>query len=795
MKKNLSNIIKDFLEEVAIFAVKKPYIVFISTFVLLVLAAFAAVNVQMEMGMDLYLDEDSKTLQDWSSLKTDFSKGNAVFILIETDDSFDLYEPENARLISDLYQNIYGAVPDASLVTSFAHPIKAGLGKGKIPDTKEDVIRSVELTQEEHRSNEKVIYNLHPGAQNMPLEENNMAVIQVQYGNINLPDNVSGRLGGFVPPDENEYIRDLIQKEIDDTPISQNANVTITGSPVFESVAFGLMLPEILLLFSVAFAVIVITLFLLTRSTLQKWFHISFPLITVLAAVFIMLGLMGLFGFNFNAIMLGVMPVALGLGIDYALQIQSRYLSERNKGKNILEAAKISARNDGYALLIAFTTTIVGLLSLVVALVPPVRQFGLTAAFSVFASMVLSLTLLISLVTFFDAQKSSVIKNNNARKKFYGLEKYFFNISEYVNKNSSAFIIIFLLIFAFGFFAYLNVETQTDMLDYWPQIQERQDIRDLQNLVAAPNILYVVSQKPNIHFDYNALKKISRFEHALESNELIVTPISPVRAVEMTSQEETIAEINESVLFDRLAVRVGVDRPPVASQPYENHPNQFITQIYVSDLSGVQEREVIDFIDSVGSVELEGMDFYVSGNVVVNRNVIENVTVGLTRTTLVSFIMGLLVLTLLLWSFRDAFVLILGVSAGSVLFAAAGMFLFKIPWNPLTVTTASIILGIGIDYAVHIFERFKEEYGKGKKVKESISVAIANKTRPILASGVTTLFGFGVLAISDFPVLYEFGVAIVLAITGSLILSFFLLPALLTKIYGKNKAPKPYILS
>lgn len=796
--KLLSESIKDALEYLAIHSVKKPLFVFFISAVLAVFAVIGAMNVQMEMGMDLYLDENSGTLQDWSSLKSDFGKGNAVFVVIETNDSFDLYEPQNSRLISDLYLDIYERVPDVSLVTSFAHPIKAGIGRGEIPDTRKDVLRSVELTQKEHRTNEKVIYNLHPGARDGSLEDNNIAVVQIQYGEVNLPDDVEGSLAGFVPPDANDYIRGLVQGVVDVNSISDNAKVTVTGSPVFESVAFGLMLPEILLLFSLAFAVIVLTLFLIIKSSLQKWYQIIFPLGTVLLAVLLMVGSMSVLGFNFNAIMLGVMPVALGLGIDYALQIQSRYLDERRKGRSIDQSAVIASRNDGYALLIAFSTTVIGLLSLLVALVPPVRQFGITAAISVMASMVLSLTLLVSLITYFDVGfKPASYKRDkeSKRKSMSSFDSIFGKLSDLIFDKATLVLSFGALLFLVGIFSYVNVQTQTDMLDYWPQIQERQDIRDLQDMVAAPNILYVVVEHDDIHHDYDALVKISEFEHALESVEFVVTPISPVRAVEMTSEEGTIDELNKSALFERLEKRVSVDRPPVASQPYENHPNQFITQVYVEDVSGDEERQVIDDISAVAGENLGVMGYYVSGNLVVNRNVIENVTAGLTSTTLVSFSIGLVALSFFLWSFKDAFVLIMGVSAGSVLFATTGMLIFGIPWNPLTVTTASIILGIGIDYAVHLFERFKEELNSGSAAKRSLSKAMEAKSIPILASGITTLLGFGVLAFSDFPVLYEFGFAVVFAMLGSLILSFILLPALLSKLYCKPSYPKHYFFS
>ena len=770
------NLIQKTLGKIALFSAKNPNKIFLLSLILFAIALFGASMVQMEMGMDLYLDSNSETLLSWSDLKSTFNKGNTIFVIIESDNNVDLYEPENARLISDLYMSFYDNLDMVSLVTSFVHPVKAGLGMGQIPSTRELVIQSVVETMAEHRTNEQVIFNLHPGARNASLEENNVAIIQVQYGEFILPDYVEDQLFGFLPADKNAYVKEKIEYLISQNELSNKTNITITGPPVFESAAFALMLPEIIFLFSIAFLIIIVTLFIVMKNKLQKNYQVIYPLAVVLLAVFSMVGAMGFLGFNFNAIMLGVMPVALGLGIDYALQIHSRYLDERRKGLSAEKAAVVAAKFDGYALFIAFATTVVGLTSLLFALVPPVRQFGLTASISILVSMILSVTLLISLIVKFDAKKK--LASNKSSDLF--IEKSAKKLGLFVFKNAKIIVLVFSILILLGAAAYPFVKTQTDMLDYWPQIQERQDIRELKDLVPAPNIMYVVSIKDNIHKDFDALVKISEFEHALESNDFIVTPISPVRAVEMTSEEETIAEILPDVLFERLQQRTRVDRPPVASQPFENHPTKFITQIYVEDVSGAAEREVIDFVELVASQHLEGMDFYVTGNLVVNRNVIENVTAGLTRTTLISFILGLILLTILLSSLKYSSMLIFSVSASSVLFAAGGMFLFNIPWNPLTVTTASIILGIGIDYAIHIFERFKEELVLAKSKKIALANAISAKARPILGSGITTMLGFGVLYFSDFPVLYEFGAVIVIAMLSSLFLSFLFLPALLS---------------
>jgi hypothetical protein len=183
------------------------------------------------------------------------------------------------------------------------------------------------------------------------------------------------------------------------------------------------------------------------------------------------------------------------------------------------------------------------------------------------------------------------------------------------------------------------------------------------------------------------------------------------------------------------------------------------------------------------------MDSRVTGEMVLNRNVIENVTSGLTRTTLLSFAAGAVFLALALRSGRESVLLVASVSGSALALTAGGMYLLEVPWNPLTVTTAAIILGLGIDYAVHVYERFREEVVDGAAPDRAMRTALVTKSRPVLGSGATTMLGFGVLIVSQFPVLSNFGVAIALAMGLAMVTAFVLLPAVVLPLARRRVLP------
>jgi len=789
------------------YSAKNPYKIAILTIFLIGISTIGIAQVQMQMGMDLYVNEESETKQNWLEIQEDFNKGNVIFVKIETEET-DLYEPENSQKIADIYESYYnelkhGDIEAVSLTTSFSHPIKAGPGGGEIPETKEEIVHSLNFSFNQQRSNMGIIANLHPEIQhteeyqkvqqnleneNYPLSakgeemfvDGNTAMFMIQYGDVDVPEDVEGDFMGLIPPSEDEIIENKIREITSQHNLPEDAKVTYTGTPVFEEAAFGLMLPEMIKLFLIAFGVIFATVFLLMRGKLNARRNIALPLITSLTAVVIMVGGMGFLGFNFNAIMLGVLPIALGLSIDYSLQVHSRYLEERQKGKQPTKAIQETTQHVGKALAIAMTTTAIGLGALLISNVPPTRQFGATSIIAIAAAMILSITLLSVLLVKFDKQKTRTTKSNSKISVEDRVGKLFNKVNY---RRNTVLALGFLAIIA-GAFAAPQVNTTVDMLDYWPDIQEREDIRELETSIPAPNINYIIIESEDA-YTLDNFRDIQRFQHELEENEHIVTVMSPVRGMEVantqppTQGSESDTLPTEEDFDDAVEHRANVDRPPQLGLHPDEHPNRVVVQAFVADIEGETEREVIDFMSDTAEEEMPDKETRVTGEMVLNRNVIENVTSGLAPMTVLSFLLGFGFLSLSLKSLKDAAVIIGGVAVSSVLLLTGSMYLLNIPWNPLTVTISAIILGVGIDYGVHINERFREEKLKGKDACSACKTAISQKSRPILASGVTTLLGFGVLATSDFPVLANFGKAIILAMGYVILTSFILLPSLL----------------
>jgi predicted RND superfamily exporter protein len=107
------------------------------------------------------------------------------------------------------------------------------------------------------------------------------------------------------------------------------------------------------------------------------------------------------------------------------------------------------------------------------------------------------------------------------------------------------------------------------------------------------------------------------------------------------------------------------------------------------------------------------------------------------------------------------------------------MYLLSIPFNSETAIIASIAIGIGVDYAIHVSERFVEERRRTGDALAALDATVAGTGGALLASAVTTAGGFGVLLFALVPSLQRFGLVTSTAIVYAFFASVVVLPSLL----------------
>ncbi|MDP6661703.1 MAG: MMPL family transporter, partial [Candidatus Thalassarchaeaceae archaeon] len=105
--------------------------------------------------------------------------------------------------------------------------------------------------------------------------------------------------------------------------------------------------------------------------------------------------------------------------------------------------------------------------------------------------------------------------------------------------------------------------------------------------------------------------------------------------------------------------------------------------------------------------------------------------------------------------------------------------------NMVTVAIAAMSLGVGIDYVIHLMERFREEREKGATPMTSLAAVGSASGLALFGSAVSDIAGFMVINQSKMGFFSTFGLFCAIMIGLSLIASMVLTPAVLGLLHRR----------
>jgi len=115
----------------------------------------------------------------------------------------------------------------------------------------------------------------------------------------------------------------------------------------------------------------------------------------------------------------------------------------------------------------------------------------------------------------------------------------------------------------------------------------------------------------------------------------------------------------------------------------------------------------------------------------------------------------------------------------SVVWTGGAMGLFGIPLDMATAGMGSLLLGMGIDYGIHLMHRYEEERKNGKNIGDAIEIAVVSTGSAVFATTATTIAGFTALTFAPLPMMANLGKVCALGIFFCMVAVMTLLPALL----------------
>jgi len=217
-------------------------------------------------------------------------------------------------------------------------------------------------------------------------------------------------------------------------------------------------------------------------------------------------------------------------------------------------------------------------------------------------------------------------------------------------------------------------------------------------------------------------------------------------------------------------------------QNYVNDEASVTMLILTTDVSADDTRmnylaeKIQSKVSSIGHPP--GVKLSFTGTPIIQQKLGELITADRTNTQWISTLFVFIITMIIFGTFTSALVPIIVVTV-SVNWLYGTMGYTGLPISTLAGGVAAMVVGIGIDFAIHIMNKFKLERKKGLSIPQSIELAVVEVGTALTATSLTTIGAFLAFLIGRMPEMGRFGILMAIGITFSLIFSIFGLPALL----------------
>ena len=548
------------------------------------------------------------------------------------------------------------------------------------------------------------------------------------------------------------------------------------------------------------FVFIVITLKLIFRKT--KW--IILPLLSCAYAVLTMIGLLGFFGWKVTVISSNFISLMLILTLSMNIHLIVRYRqlcaqSNNNQMETVDEMTSKMVRPCLYTAL----TTIVAFASLVFSDIKPVIDFGYMMILGLSVTFITSFLLLPSILCLLDKEKNVVTSEKNNFK----FTKILADLTVHKGKH------ILMMTFFIGIltlFGITQLKVENSFINYFKADTEiYKGMKQIDDKLGGTTPLDIVLKFEN--FEQNEEVVIDDFGDDLLSDAddeidpsadwFTTDKIHKIKKVHdyldnlpevgkvlsLASTVRVAEELNDNKELDSLEMALLYKRAPesvkdVAVNPYisiDNNEARINLRILDSK-EDLRRKELIEKIDNdlTNNLGFPKGSFVITGILVLYNNMLQSLFDS--QILSLGFVMlGIGIMFMVL--FRSWLLSLIGIIPNLIaaIFVLGLMGLINLPLDMMTITIAAITIGIAVDNSIHYIYRFREEFEKLKDYKKTVYVCHDSIGRAIFFTGITIIFGFSILILSNFIPTIIFGLLTGFAMFVALIAVLTLLPKLI----------------
>lgn len=601
--------------------------------------------------------------------------------------------------------------------------------------------------------------------------------------------------------------------------LGHGGTYTVTGVPVVTNDLASVITRSISGLLIAALVVMAVALLLVFRSRPRL-----LPLGIAVVAVGITFGVTSLLGFSLTLASIAVLPILIGLAVDYAIQFHSRVQEARDTGSWASGAvsaapatragadavAKAAARS-APTIATAALATATGFLVLLLSPVPMVQGFGVLLVVGIAVALVCALTVGSAALALSERDggvigasvrgAAEIVRGALARARAplrafarprrtgrapTRLRQAPAWLLAGAIRRPGRVLAAAVVLAALGWFADTQTSVQSDVTKLVPpNMPALRDLRTLEAVTGVSGEIDVTVHARNVATP-TVIGWMLRYERTLLSHYGYVETKGCAKATlcpalslpdlfsggQGSAQQATPSASAIQALLKAV--------PSYFSQAVITPDHrEAVLAFGIRLMPLARQQRVIDYMRSQLHPPA-GISAQLAGLPVIAAEA--NSALASTTRRLLTLLAGLaavgLVLLVVLRRPRRALVPLVPIALATG-WSALIVFLIGIPLNPMSATLGALVIAISTEFSVLLSERFRQERRAGHALPDALTRTYRSTGRAVLASGITAIAGFGVLVLSSITMLRDFGFVTLIDLSVSLAGVLLVLPSVL----------------
>jgi predicted RND superfamily exporter protein len=586
-----------------------------------------------------------------------------------------------------------------------------------------------------------------------------------------------------------------------------------TGNPVIEYEINEVTMDANQIVIPLIFVVISIILFI----SFWKSSYVFIPLIGLSIAIIWLFGTMVLLGMSFMIMKVALIPMLMGLGVDYSVHLFHNYRAELGKGIKPSEAIVNSIRDIGLAMFLAIITTFIAFLSFLTATMIPLRDFGVLCGIGIAYIFIITITFQAALRYILDRKKE--LKKVQTKKDPNG--KVMRKLAKIVCIHPKKFIITTFIITIIMVIGAMNIQTGFDMNDFLSE--ENASVKTMNEIM--DSFPYASQEKEYILIEGNVatVKTLEGMKNTYENTKndqyVLINPDGNPKVISIYSIINKAIENNNTLstkfnIDNRGIPKTNQDVFDIYNYLYQsstynrevkevlykkgNSYDAALMTVYTNLGSGDDINKVIgemyNELKEDASGNFKGKEVIVTGQNSMMFSIMNSMTESQIVSTMICIVIAAIVLIIAYRKITLGLITMIPVLISTV-WIIGTMYFIGYNLNIMTIMITTLTIGLGITYAIHAVERFRLVADKTGDVIGAVSETIGHTGGALMISAVTTIAGFSMLILVPMPVEQQFGLITALTILYAFLTSILILPPVLM-YWGKwRKKTKGYIIS